>query len=73
MMMKGKHLKTSFLKHLLNSVELPQDLRCNVFIPCSTGGKAHKGTDYAAPTGTPITTAARKNDKDTGQLCHGRR
>jgi hypothetical protein len=43
---EGKHLKTSFLKHLLNSVELPSILR-NVFIPCSTGGK-HKGTDYAA-------------------------
>jgi murein DD-endopeptidase MepM/ murein hydrolase activator NlpD len=27
------------------------------FHPCSTGGK-HKGTDYAAPTGTPITTTA---------------
>jgi hypothetical protein len=56
MMMKGKHLKTSFLKLLLNSVELPQDLRCNVSSRAAQVESTQR-TD-AAPRGTPITTTA---------------
>jgi hypothetical protein len=64
---EGKTLKTSFLKLLLNSVELPQDLRCNVFIPCSTGGK-HTKELIMQHLGTPITTTASGVEKTDTRL-----
>jgi murein DD-endopeptidase MepM/ murein hydrolase activator NlpD len=53
----GKTLKTSFLKH-----QKIQSFNFSVFNnryhPVQHRWKAHKGTDYAAPRGTPITTTA---------------
>jgi murein DD-endopeptidase MepM/ murein hydrolase activator NlpD len=56
MMMKGK-LKNFFLKTPIKFSRITSQIY-DAFHPVQHRWKAHKGTDYAAPTGTPITTTA---------------
>jgi murein DD-endopeptidase MepM/ murein hydrolase activator NlpD len=55
---KGKALKSFFLKAPLNFVNITSRFTKNRFHPVQHRWKAHKGTDYAAPRGTPIMTTA---------------
>jgi murein DD-endopeptidase MepM/ murein hydrolase activator NlpD len=54
----GKTLKNFFLKAPLKFVNITSHFAKNRFHPVQLIWKAHKGTDYAAPTGTPIMTTA---------------
>ncbi len=54
----GKALKNFFLKAPLKFVNITSHFSQNRFHPVQLMWKAHKGTDYAAPTGTPIMTTA---------------
>ncbi len=54
----GKALKNFFLKAPLKFVNITSHYTQNRFHPVQLIWKAHKGTDYAAPTGTPIMTTA---------------
>ena len=54
----GKALKNFFLKAPLKFVNITSHFSKNRFHPVQLMWKAHKGTDYAAPTGTPIMTTA---------------
>ena len=53
-----KALKNFFLKAPLKFVNISSRFTKNRFHPVQLIWKAHKGTDYAAPTGTPIMTTA---------------
>ncbi len=55
---EGKTLKNFFLKTPIKFSRLTSRFTMNRFHPVQKRWKAHKGTDYAAPTGTPITTTA---------------
>lgn len=55
---EGKTLKNLFLKAPLKYVNITSHYTKNRFHPVQLIWKAHKGTDYAAPTGTPIMTTA---------------
>jgi len=55
---QGKALKNFFLKAPLKYVNITSRFTKNRFHPVQHIWKAHKGTDYAAPTGTPIMTTA---------------
>lgn len=55
---EGKTLKNFFLKAPLKFVNITSHFTKNRFHPVQLIWKAHKGTDYAAPTGTPIMTTA---------------
>ena len=55
---EGKTLKNFFLKAPLKFVTITSHYSANRFHPVQLIWKAHKGTDYAAPTGTPIMTTA---------------
>ncbi|WP_293875252.1 peptidoglycan DD-metalloendopeptidase family protein [Flavobacterium sp.] len=55
---EGKTLKNFFLKAPLKYVNITSHYTQNRFHPVQLIWKAHKGTDYAAPTGTPIMTTA---------------
>jgi murein DD-endopeptidase MepM/ murein hydrolase activator NlpD len=55
---QGKALKNFFLKAPLKFVNITSHYTKNRFHPVQHIWKAHKGTDYAAPTGTPIMTTA---------------
>ena len=55
---EGKALKNFFLKAPLKFVNITSHYAKNRFHPVQHLWKAHKGTDYAAPTGTPIMTTA---------------
>ncbi|MFZ4679251.1 MAG: peptidoglycan DD-metalloendopeptidase family protein [Flavobacterium sp.] len=55
---EGKILKSYFLKAPLKFVNITSRFAKNRFHPVQLIWKAHKGTDYAAPTGTPIMTTA---------------
>ena len=55
---EGKTLKNFFLKAPLKFVNITSHYSANRFHPVQLIWKAHKGTDYAAPTGTPIMTTA---------------
>lgn len=55
---EGKALKNFFLKAPLKFVNITSHYTQNRFHPVQHLWKAHKGTDYAAPTGTPIMTTA---------------
>ena len=55
---EGKALKNFFLKAPLKFVNITSRFSKNRFHPVQLTWKAHKGTDYAAPTGTPIMTTA---------------
>lgn len=54
----GKALKNFFLKAPLKFVNITSRFSKNRFHPVQLRWKAHNGTDYAAPTGTPIMTTA---------------
>ena len=54
----GKALKNFFLKAPLKFINITSHFTKNRFHPVQLEWKAHKGTDYAAPTGTPIMTTA---------------
>ncbi len=55
---EGKALKSFFLKAPLKFANITSHYSQNRFHPVQMIWKAHKGTDYAAPTGTPIMTTA---------------
>lgn len=54
----GSALKNFFLKAPLKFINITSHFSKNRFHPVQLQWKAHKGTDYAAPTGTPIMTTA---------------
>ena len=55
---EGKTLKNFFLKAPLKFINITSRYTKNRFHPVQKRWKAHNGTDYAAPTGTPIMTTA---------------
>lgn len=55
---EGKTLKNFFLKAPLKFVNITSRYSKSRFHPVQKRWKAHNGTDYAAPTGTPIMTTA---------------
>ncbi len=55
---EGKTLKNFFLKAPLKFINITSRFAKNRYHPVQLIWKAHKGTDYAAPTGTPIMTTA---------------
>jgi murein DD-endopeptidase MepM/ murein hydrolase activator NlpD len=63
---EGKALKNFFLKAPLKFVNITSHYTQNRFHPVQLIWKAHKGTDYAAPTGTPIMTTATGVVEQTG-------
>jgi murein DD-endopeptidase MepM/ murein hydrolase activator NlpD len=63
---EGKALKNFFLKAPLKFVNITSHFAKNRFHPVQLIWKAHKGTDYAAPSGTPIMTTASGIVEQTG-------
>lgn len=63
---QGKTLKNFFLKTPIKFSRLTSRFSMNRFHPVQKRWKAHKGTDYAAPTGTPISTTASGIVEKTG-------
>ena len=63
---KGKALKNFFLKSPLKFVNITSRFTRNRFHPVQHIWKAHKGTDYAAPSGTAIMTTASGIVEQTG-------
>ncbi len=55
---KGDALKNFFLKAPLKSINITSRYTKSRFHPVQQIWKAHNGTDYAAPSGTPIMTTA---------------
>lgn len=55
---EGKALKNYFLKAPLKFINITSKFSKNRFHPVQLRWKPHKGTDYAAPTGTPIMATA---------------
>ena len=55
---QGKTLKNFFLKSPIKFSRISSRFSTNRFHPVQHRWKAHKGTDYAAPRGTPITVTA---------------
>lgn len=63
---EGKALKNFFLKAPLKYINITSRFSKNRFHPVQLTWKAHKGTDYAAPRGTPIMTTASGVVEQTG-------
>lgn len=63
---QGKTLKNFFLKTPIKFSRLTSRFSMNRFHPVQKRWKAHKGTDYAAPRGTPISTTASGVVERTG-------
>lgn len=63
---EGKGLKNFFLKTPIKFSRLSSRFSSSRFHPVQLTWKAHKGTDYAAPHGTPITTTASGVVEQTG-------
>ena len=63
---EGKVLKNFFLKAPLKFSRISSRFSGNRFHPVQQIWKAHKGTDYAAPQGTPIMTTASGVVEQTG-------
>ncbi|MEN9444661.1 MAG: hypothetical protein RIS47_1551 [Bacteroidota bacterium] len=55
---KGKSLEADFLKSPLRFSKITSGFSMNRFHPVQRRWKAHLGTDFAAPTGTPILSTA---------------
>lgn len=55
---EGKTLKSFFLKAPLKFINITSRYAKSRYHPVQLIWKAHKGTDYAAPTGTPIMSTA---------------
>jgi murein DD-endopeptidase MepM/ murein hydrolase activator NlpD len=62
----GKTLKNFFLKTPIKFSRISSRFTSNRFHPVQQIWKAHKGTDYAAPYGTPISTTAAGTVEQTG-------
>jgi murein DD-endopeptidase MepM/ murein hydrolase activator NlpD len=62
----AKALKNFFLKAPLKSINITSRYSKNRFHPVQQIWKAHNGTDYAAPNGTPIMTTASGVIEQTG-------
>ncbi|REG99130.1 M23 family metallopeptidase [Flavobacterium aquicola] len=62
----GKTLKNFFLKTPIKFSHITSHFSSNRFHPVQQIWKAHKGTDYAAPYGTPISTTAAGTVEQTG-------
>ena len=63
---EGKQLKAMFLKAPLKFSRISSRFNPKRFHPVQKVWKAHKGTDYAAPHGTPIMTTASGVVEQTG-------
>lgn len=63
---EGKTLKNLFLKSPIKFSRISSRFSVRRFHPVQGRWKAHNGTDYAAPTGTPITTTASGVVEKTG-------
>lgn len=63
---EGKTLKNFFLKTPIKFSRITSRYSSNRLHPVQGIWKAHKGTDYAAPYGTPITTTATGIVEQTG-------
>lgn len=63
---EGKTLKNFFLKTPIKFSRITSRFTMQRFHPVQQRWKAHKGTDYAAPTGTPISTTASGVIEKTG-------
>lgn len=62
----GKTMKNLFLKSPIKFSRITSRFTKSRFHPVQHRWKAHKGTDYAAPTGTPIMTTATGVVERTG-------
>ncbi|MEO8252797.1 MAG: peptidoglycan DD-metalloendopeptidase family protein [Flavobacterium sp.] len=62
----GKTMKNLFLKSPIKFSRITSRFTNSRFHPVQHQWKAHKGTDYAAPTGTPIMTTAAGVVERTG-------
>lgn len=62
----GKTMKNFFLKSPIKFSRITSRFTMSRFHPVQHKWKAHKGTDYAAPTGTPIMTTATGVVEQTG-------
>ena len=62
----GKTLKNFFLKTPIKFSRISSRFSTNRYHPVQHTWKAHKGTDYAAPYGTPISTTAAGTVEQTG-------
>jgi murein DD-endopeptidase MepM/ murein hydrolase activator NlpD len=63
---EGKTLKNFFLKTPIKFSHITSRFTSNRFHPVQQIWKAHKGTDYAAPHGTPISSTAAGTVEQTG-------
>lgn len=62
----GKQMRTMFLKSPLKFFKITSKFSKNRLHPVQKRMKAHNGTDYAAPHGTPIMTTASGTVIETG-------
>ena len=63
---EGKQMRTMFLKAPLKYFQITSKFSKNRFHPVQKKFKAHNGTDYAAPHGTPIMATASGTVIQTG-------